>query len=87
MAITKKARARSPVNFPTQQVNRTGFAGGHFVKMRSHGCFVQHGVILILVFGWRYIADGLQKPPWLNQSIHSKVANSTASKLLHGPRR
>lgn len=28
----------------------------------SHGWFVQHGVILLLGFGWREVADGLQKP-------------------------
>jgi hypothetical protein len=31
-------------------------------KLCGHGWFVQHGVIPVLGFGWRYIPDRLQKP-------------------------
>lgn len=30
---------------------------------------------------------GSSKDRWLNQSTHSKVANSTTSRVRHGPRR
>lgn len=32
-------------------------------KLCSHGWRVQAGVILLLGFGWRYVADGLQNSP------------------------
>jgi hypothetical protein len=30
-------------------------------KLCGHGCFVQHGVVSLLVFGWRYVSDRLQE--------------------------
>ncbi|MCA1386372.1 MULTISPECIES: hypothetical protein [unclassified Bradyrhizobium] len=40
----------------------------------------------MLNFGRRYVADGLEEPSVVEQSTHSRVASSTASKLRHGPR-
>jgi hypothetical protein len=68
-------------------LNRPGFSGGHWYKLCRHGRSFQHGVIALLGFGRRYVADGSRSLRLLNQSSYSSVANSTASKLRHGPRR
>jgi len=43
-------------------LNRTGFIGAISFKLCGHGRFIQHGVIPVLGFGWRYIPNRLQKP-------------------------
>jgi len=55
--------------------------------MRGHGGLVQHGVVALFGFGRREVADGSRNLPLLNQSTHSRVANSTASNFRHGLRR
>lgn len=30
-------------------------------RLCGHGCFVQHGVLPLFSFGWRYVSDGLQE--------------------------
>ena len=34
-----------------------------WIKLRSHGCVVQYGVIALLGFGRRDVADGREQPP------------------------
>ncbi len=43
-------------------------------------------VVPLFSFGWRCIRDGLQKSSVVEPVGHSMVANSTVSKLFHGPR-
>ena len=43
-------------------MNRPGFAGGVSFESRCHGRLFQHGVVSVLGFGRRDVADGLQKP-------------------------
>jgi hypothetical protein len=43
-------------------LNRAGLPEAGWFKLCGHGWLVQHGVILLLGFGWRDVADGLQKP-------------------------
>ncbi|MET4480902.1 hypothetical protein ABIB66_005458 [Bradyrhizobium sp. F1.13.3] len=69
------------------RLNRPGFAGGHLVKLSCHGRLFQHGVVALLGFVRRDVSDGLQEPSVVEPVDHSRVANSTASKLRHGPRR
>ena len=56
-----------------------------FVTPRWRARRVAHNSAL--GFRRRNVSDRLQQPSLLNQSTHSSVANSTCSKLRHGPRR
>jgi hypothetical protein len=46
-----------------QILNLPGFVGGDLVESRRHGRLFQHGVVALLGFGRRDVADGLQEPP------------------------
>ena len=43
-------------------MNRSGLIGGCFVKSRGHGWLIQHGVVALLGFCRRDVADGFQQP-------------------------
>jgi hypothetical protein len=45
-------------------------------KLCRHGGAFQHGVVALLGFGRRDVADGLQEPPVVEPVDHSSVANS-----------
>jgi hypothetical protein len=45
-------------------------------KLCRHGGAFQHGVVALLGFGRRDVADGPRRGRLLNRSTHSSVANS-----------
>jgi hypothetical protein len=56
-------------------------------ESRRHGVLVALGIIARFRLGGRDISDQLQRRRLLNQSTHTRVANSTVSALRHRPRR
>ena len=68
-------------------MNRTGFAGGRLVNQR-HGWLFQYGVVALLGFGRRDVADGLQEPPVVER-IHPFEGGELdrLEQIAHGPRR
>jgi hypothetical protein len=44
------------VAYTLADLNGTGFAGGHFVQGMRPWLLVQHGLIPLFSFAWRYIA-------------------------------
>ena len=68
-------------------MNRSGFPGGDLACLRGDQRVLKRGVVSVLGFGWRDVADGFEQAALLSQSTHSSVVNSTASPLLHGLRR
>jgi len=56
------------------------------VESGRHGLSLGESVIRLLVLGRRHVPDRLMQPVVVNQSTHSNVAYSTASRVRHGPR-
>jgi len=47
---------------PDRRLNRPGISEAILFESRGHGWFGQHGVVALLGFGRRDVADGLQQP-------------------------
>lgn len=71
------------------EVNRTRFAGRLFrlsyAAIAGSSSMTQYGSSALA--GGMFLKSSRSRRWWLNRTTHSRVANSTASKLRHGPRR
>lgn len=75
-----KEKIKSPVNHP-------GLPEAICFELRCHGRLFQHGVVTLLGFGWRNVADGLQQPSIVEPVRPLQSRELVASNDRQRPRR
>jgi hypothetical protein len=67
------------IRYIASVLNRPGLPEAVWFESGRHGWLFQHGVVAFLGFGRRDVAYGLQEPPFVEPSTHSRVANTKAT--------